>query len=53
MNDWWNYRDRRKIQTEYAETINRMIAATPNSNLIIAVPTSNIVCVGESTGTTR
>ena len=43
MNDWWNYRDRREIKTEYAETLNRMIDATPNSNLIIAVPTSNIL----------
>ena len=41
--DWWNYRDRREIKTEYAETLNRMIAATPNSNLILAVPTSNIL----------
>ena len=30
MNDWWNYRDRPKIRTEYAEKINRTIAATPN-----------------------
>jgi len=30
-----------KIKTEYAETLNRMIAATPNSNLVVAVPTSN------------
>ncbi|MDQ6621995.1 MAG: ABC transporter permease [Verrucomicrobiota bacterium] len=43
VNDWWNYRDRREIKTEYAETLNRMIAATPDSNLIIAVPTSNVV----------
>jgi putative ABC transport system permease protein len=43
MSDWWNYRDRREIKTEYAETLNRFIAATPNSNLIIAVPTSNLV----------
>ena len=41
VNDWWNYRDRKKIKTEYAETLNRMIDRTPNSNLIIAVPTSN------------
>ena len=34
VDDWWNYRDRKKIKTEYAEPINRMIAATPNSNLI-------------------
>src|SRR3954449_1759030 len=42
MTDWWNYRDRREIKTEYAEPLNRMIAATPNSNLLLAVPTSNI-----------
>src|SRR5256884_6601001 len=43
VDDWWNYRDRKKIKTEYAETLNRMIAATPNSNLIVAVPTSNLM----------
>ena len=43
MQDWWNYRDRREIKTEYAETVNRMIDATPNSNLVIAVPTSNVL----------
>src|SRR2546426_9126626 len=43
VDDWWNYRDRKKIQTEYAETINRIIAATPNSNLMGAVPTSSLM----------
>ena len=43
VDDWWNYRDRKKIKTEYAETLKRMIAATPNSNLIVAVPTSNLM----------
>jgi putative ABC transport system permease protein len=43
VNDWWNYRDRREIKTEYAETLNRLIDATPNSNLVVAVPTSNIL----------
>ena len=43
VTDWWNYRARKKIKTEYADTLNRMIAATPNSNLIIAVPTSSIL----------
>ncbi len=38
VNDWWNYRDRKKIKTEYAAQLNRMIAANPNSNLVIAVP---------------
>ena len=41
--DWWNYRARKKIKAEYAETLNRMIAATPNSNLMIAVPASSIL----------
>ncbi|MEP7077974.1 MAG: ABC transporter permease [Chthoniobacterales bacterium] len=43
VDDWWNYRDRKKIKTEYAESINRMIAATPHSNLIVAVPTSSLI----------
>ncbi len=43
VNDWWNYRDRKKIRTEYAEKINRAIAATPNSNLEIAVPTMSFL----------
>lgn len=41
--DWWNYRGRKEIKTEYADTLNRMIAATPESNLIVAVPTSLIL----------
>ncbi len=43
VDDWWNYRDRREIKTDYSETLNRMIAATPNSHLITAVPTSNVL----------
>jgi putative ABC transport system permease protein len=43
VDDWWNYRDRKKIKTEYAETLNRMIAAIPNSNMVVAVPTSNLM----------
>ena len=43
VDDWWNYRDRKKIKTEYAEPINRIIAATPSSNLVIAVPTSSLL----------
>ena len=42
VTDWWNYRDRKKIKTEYAETLNRMIERTPNSNLVLAVPTSSL-----------
>ncbi|MDQ6912726.1 MAG: ABC transporter permease [Verrucomicrobiota bacterium] len=43
VNDWWNYRDRREIKTEYADTLNRLIAASENTNLILAVPTSNVI----------
>ena len=57
VDDWWNYRDRKTIKTEYADPINRMIAATPNSNLVVAVPTSGNgfevrrgVTVGDSEG---
>src|SRR4029453_13845619 len=39
VDDWWNYRDRKKIKTEYAEPINRMITATSKSNLVAAAPT--------------
>src|SRR5438128_12570222 len=42
VDDWWNYRDGKKIKTEYAEMLNRMIEKTPNSNLIVAVPTSSV-----------
>jgi putative ABC transport system permease protein len=43
VSNWWDYRDRREIKTEYAEPLNRMIAATPNSNLVLAVPTSSVL----------
>jgi len=43
VDDWWNYRDRKKIETEYAEKINRIITASPNSNLVVAVPTSSLM----------
>jgi putative ABC transport system permease protein len=43
VDDWWNYRDRKKIKTEYADALNRMIAMTLNSNLMIAIPTSSVI----------
>jgi putative ABC transport system permease protein len=43
VDDWWNYRDRKKIKTEYAEPLNRMIGLTANSNLQIAIPTSSVM----------
>ncbi len=42
VDDWWNYRDRRKIKTEYAEPLNRMLAMNPSSQLSIAIPTSSV-----------
>ena len=41
VDDWWNYRNRRRMEPHYADDLNRIIAATPNSQLIIAVPTLN------------
>ncbi len=41
VDDWWNYRNRRRMEVHYADDLNRIIAATPNSQLIIAVPTLN------------
>jgi putative ABC transport system permease protein len=38
VDDWWNYRNRRTIQVRYAEDLKRIIAATPNSQLVTAVP---------------
>jgi putative ABC transport system permease protein len=43
VDDWWNYRDRKKIKTDYVEPLKRMITATPNSNLVVAVPTSSLI----------
>jgi len=43
VDDWWNYRNRRKIETRYAEELKRIIAATPNTQLVTAVPTMNTV----------
>ena len=43
VDDWWNYRNRRKIEPRYTDDLNRLIQATPNSQLIVAVPTMNTV----------
>ncbi len=43
VDDWWNYRNRRKMLPAYAGDLNRIIAATPNSKLVVAVPTMNTV----------
>src|SRR4051795_2376859 len=43
VDDWWNYRNRRRMEARYAEELKRLIKATPNSELITAVPTLNTV----------
>jgi len=41
VDDWWNYRNRRTMQVRYAEDLKKIIAATPNTQLVVAVPTLN------------
>src|SRR5258708_13820858 len=41
VDDWWNYRNRRRMEPHYADDLNRIIAGTPNSQLVVAVPTIN------------
>src|SRR5213593_2812333 len=43
VDDWWNYRNRRTMQTRYAEDLKRIIRATPSSQLVTAVPTLNTI----------
>ena len=43
VDDWWNYRNRRVMDYRYADQLKRIIAATPNSELVTAVPTMNTV----------
>jgi len=43
VDDWWNYRNRRRMDVGYAAELNRIIEATPNSELVRAVPTMNTI----------
>jgi putative ABC transport system permease protein len=43
VDDWWNYRNRHRMESRYAEDLKRLIRATPNSQLITAVPTLNTI----------
>jgi len=43
VDDWWNYRNRRRMELHYADDLKKIIAGTPNSQLITAVPTLNTV----------
>ena len=36
--DWWNYQNRPPVRLEQAESLNRVIEATPRSQLEVAVP---------------
>ena len=38
MGQWWLYRNRPDLKTEYAAQLNRIIADNPRSELLIAVP---------------
>ncbi|MEI6757122.1 MAG: FtsX-like permease family protein [Chlorobium sp.] len=38
MGQWWLYRNRPDLKTQYADQINRIIADNPRSELLIAVP---------------
>ena len=40
-NDWWTYRNRRDISTDYAQPINEWIAEHPESPLKLAVPAAD------------
>ncbi len=41
VDDWWNYRNRRRMDVKYAEELKRIIEDIPNSQLVTAVPTIN------------
>ena len=43
VDDWWNYRNRRRMEPHYADDLKRIIRDTPNSQLVTAVPTLNTV----------
>ncbi|MEX2044231.1 MAG: ABC transporter permease [Opitutus sp.] len=47
VDDWWNYRNRREIESDHAQLINDWIAQNPGGPLRLAVPsvdrTSNII----------
>jgi putative ABC transport system permease protein len=51
IEDWWNYANRPPVRPEQARVLNRIIEATPNSDLDLAVPMigrSTSVKVGEN-----
>lgn len=50
VDDWWDYRNRPRLRTEYAQRINDWVADHPESPLKLAVPaasTSSVVIRGD------
>jgi len=43
VDNWWEVRNRRRMEVRYADDLKRIIADTPNSQLVVAVPTLNTV----------
>jgi putative ABC transport system permease protein len=43
VEDWWNFRNRRPINTSYADQINEYVATTPDSRIRLAVPADSIM----------
>ncbi len=41
IQDWWNYRNRPPIRTEYARQVNAWIAAHPHGPLLLAMPAAD------------
>ena len=50
VDDWWNYSNRPVILTRLAEPLNRIIAATPDSTLEIAVPIAGMSMTAKAGG---
>jgi putative ABC transport system permease protein len=50
VDDWWNYANRPVILTRLAEPLNRLIAATPNSALEVAVPVAGMSMTAKAGG---
>src|SRR5262249_38993177 len=43
VDDWWNYRNRRRMESYYADELKRIIREAPNTQLVTAVPTLKTV----------
>src|SRR6266571_8387105 len=43
VDDWWNYRNRRRMEAHYGDDLKRIMKQRPNSELITAVPTLNTI----------